>query len=68
MWRAIKQVLPDDKKSTVFSIFEKGKWHTENLCVVKIVNQYFVLIGKALEKPFRNISPIPTSSILISPK
>ena len=30
MWRAIKQVLPGTKKSTVSSIFGNGKWHTEN--------------------------------------
>ena len=64
MWRAIKQVLPDAKKSIVFSIFEKGKWHTENLSVAKIMNQYFVSIGRALAKPFRNIPATPTSNIL----
>ena len=37
MWRAIKQVLPGSKQSTVSSIFENGKWHTENLSVAKIM-------------------------------
>ena len=37
MWRAIKQVLPGTKQSTVSSIFENGKWHTENLSVAKIM-------------------------------
>ena len=39
MWRAIKQVLPSTKQSTVSSISENGKWHTENLSVAKIMNQ-----------------------------
>ena len=64
MWQAIKQVLPDATKSTLFSIFEKGKWHNESLSVAKIMNQYFVSIGKALTKPFLNISTIPSSSTL----
>ena len=62
MWLAIKQLLPGAKKSTVFSIFENGKWHTENLSVAKIMNQYFVSVGKALAKPFKNISTVSTSS------
>ena len=61
MWRAIKQVLPGTKQSTVSSIFENGKWHTENLSVAKIMNQYFVSMGKVLAKPFRNISTAFTS-------
>ena len=62
MWRAIKQVLPGTKKSTVSSIFENGKWHTENLSVAKIMNQYFVSVGKVLAKPFQNVSTVFTSS------
>ena len=62
MWRAIKQVLPDAKKSSVFSIFEKGKWHTENLSIANITNHYFVSVGKVLAKPFRNIPTIPITS------
>ena len=27
MWRAIKQILPGTKQSTVSSLFENGKWH-----------------------------------------
>ena len=61
MWRAIKQVLPDTKQSTVSSIFENVKWHTENLSVAKIMNQYFVSMGKVLAKPFQNISTAFTS-------
>ena len=34
MWRAIKQVLPGTKKSTVSSIFENGKWHTSKFMVI----------------------------------
>ena len=62
MWRAIKQVLPGAKKSTVFSIFENGKWHTENLSVAKTMSQYFVSVEKALAKPLKNISTVSTSS------
>ena len=62
MWRAIKQVLPGTKKSTVSSIFENGKWHTENLSVAKIMNQYFVSVGKVLAKPFQIVSTVFTSS------
>ena len=62
MWRAIKHVLPGTKKSTVSSIFENGKWHTENLSVAKIMNQYFVSMGKILAKPFQNVSTVFTSS------
>ena len=36
MWQAIKQVLRGTEKWTVSSIFENGKWHTENLSVAKI--------------------------------
>ena len=61
MWRAIKQVLPSTKQSTVSSISENGKWHTENLSVAKIMNQYFVSMGKVLAKPFPNISTAFTS-------
>ena len=57
-------MLPDAKNSTVFSIFERGKWHNEILSVAKIMNQYFVSIGKALAKPFQNISTTPSSSTL----
>ena len=64
MWRAIKQVLPGTKKSTVSSIFENGKWHTENLSVAKIMNQYFVSMGRVLAKPFQNVSTVFTSSTL----
>ena len=64
MWRAIKQVLPGTKKSTVSSIFENGKWHTENLSVAKIMNQYYVSVGKVLAKPFQNVSTVFTSSTL----
>ena len=64
MWRAIKEVLPGTKKSTVFSIFENGKWHTENLSVAKIMNQYFVSVGRVLAKPFQNVSTVFTSSTL----
>ena len=66
MWRAIKQVLSGTKKSTVSSIFENGKWHTENLSVAKIMNQYFVSVGKVLAKPFQNVSTVFTSSTLPS--
>ena len=62
MWRAIKQVLPHAKKTSVFSIFEKGKWHTENLSIANIMNHYFVSVGKVLAKPFRNIPIIPITS------
>ena len=62
MWRAIKQVLPGTKKSTVFSIFENGKEHTENLSVGKIMNQYFVSVGRVLAKPSQNVSTVFTSS------
>ena len=55
MCGAIKQVLPGTKKSTVSSIFENGKWHTENLSVAKIMNQYFVSVGKVLAKPFQKL-------------
>ena len=64
MWRAIKQVLAGTKKSTVFSIFENGKEHTENLSVGKIMNQYFVSVGRVLAKPFQNVSTVFTSSTL----
>jgi len=50
MWQAIKQVLPDVKKSSVFSICEKGKWHTENLSIANIMNHYFISVGKVLAK------------------
>ena len=60
LWK--KQVLPDTKKSTVSSIFENGKWHTENLSVAKIMNQYFVSVGKVLAKPFQKVSTVFTSS------
>ena len=59
MWRTIKQVLPGTKKTTVSSIFENGKWHTENLSVAKIMNQYFVSLGKVLAKPFQNLLIAP---------
>ena len=62
MWRAIKQALPGTKKSTVSSIFKNGKWHTENLSVAKIMNQYFVSVGEVLAKPFQNVSTVFTSS------
>ena len=61
MWRAIKQVLPGTKKSTVFSIFKNGKRHTGNFSVDKIMNQYFVSVGKVLAKPFQNISTVSAS-------
>ena len=64
MWRAIKQVLPGTKKSTVFSIVENGKWHTKNLSDAKIMNQYFVSVGKVFAKPFQNVSTVFTSSTL----
>ena len=64
MWRAIKQVLPGTKKSTFSSIFENGKWHTENLSVAKIMNQYFVSVGRVLAKPSQNVSTVFTSSTL----
>ena len=64
MWRAIKQVLPGTKKSTVSSIFENGKWHTENLSDAKIMNRYFVSVGRVLAKPFQNVSTVFTSSTL----
>ena len=59
MWRTIKEVLPGTKKLTVSSIFENGKWHTENLSVAKIMNQYFVSLGKVLTKPFQNLLLAP---------
>ena len=64
MWGAIKQVLPGTKKSTVSSIFENGKWHTEIFSVAKIMNQYFVSVGRVLAKPFQNVSTVFTSSTL----
>ena len=36
MWRAIKQVLPGTKKSTVSLIFENGKWHTGHTAISQI--------------------------------
>ena len=56
MWRSMKQVLPGSNTSTVSSIFENGKWHTENPFVAKIMNQYFVSVEKVLAKPFQNVS------------
>ena len=64
MWGAIKQVLPGTKKSTVSSIFENGKWHTEIFSVSRNMNQYFVSVGKVLAKPFQNVSTVFTSSTL----
>ena len=64
MWRAIKQVLPGTKKSTVSSIFENGKWHTEIFSVSGNMNQYFVSVGKVLAKPFQNVSTVFASSTL----
>ena len=57
-----KTGTPWTKKSTVSSIFENGKWPTENLSVAKIMNQYFVSVGKALAKPFQNVSTAFNSS------
>ena len=64
MWGAIKQVLPGTKKSTVSSIFENGKWHTEIFSVSRNMNQYFVSVGRVLAKPFQNVSTVFTSSTL----
>ena len=58
MWRAIKQILPGTKKSTVSSVFENGTCHTENLSDAKIMNQYFVSVVKVLAKPFQNVSTV----------
>ena len=59
MWRAIKQVLPGTKKSTVSSIFEGG---TPKISVAKIMNQYFVSVEKVLAKPFQNALTVFTNS------
>ena len=64
MWGAIKQVLAGTKKSTVSSIFENGKWHTEIFSVSRNMNQYFVSVGRVLAKPFQNVSTVFTSSTL----
>ena len=62
-WRGIKQVLPGDKKSTVFfSIFKNGKWHTKKSLCRQTINQYFVSTGKALAKPFQHILTVSNSS------
>ena len=45
-WQAMKQLLPDAKKSNVFTIFKNRKWPTENPSVAKIINQYFVSVEK----------------------
>ena len=52
MWQAIKQVLPDAKKLTVFSIFEKGKWLTENLSVGRIMTHTLCLLVKLWQNLF----------------
>ena len=58
MWRAIKEVLPSKKGSAIFSVFEKGRLHTDKQSVAKIMNDYFVSIGKTLSKAFGRNAPV----------
>ena len=65
IWRTIKQVLPGTKKSLFLQSSKMGSGtlnRLKNLSVAKIMNQYFVSVGKVLGKPFQNVSTVFTSS------
>ena len=54
MWKAIKNALPNPKKSAVFSIFDNGKVYTDSASIAKIMNNHFISIGKKLSKAFKH--------------
>ena len=57
MWRAIKEVLPNEKGSVIFSVFDKERLYYNKQSVAKIMNDYFVSIGKTLSKAFGRTTP-----------
>ena len=58
MWKAIKNVLPNPMKCTVFSIFDSGKIFTDSASIAEIMNNYFATIGKKLSKVFQHCTSI----------
>lgn len=54
MWRTIKSVLPGNKASNIYALFNNGELCKDNKTTSEIFNDFFSSIGKLLSKAFDN--------------